>query len=444
MNTAIAKSLALVTLIVSLTASPAWANCWAAAGYGGSSGPSGQYVGSRDAGTISTAPTTYTTSFVGVSGSQCFIVDPNAPGSTLLTYFFQVNGTNYMTQISVTFTPPANAYAEPKYAILGVFYAPPCGNSGNMVQYGTSYTDSTDTSISDSFTSSITATASYSSSITQEFSFEASLSGNWSSTTTTGTDVKTSTTTDENYSVPGCTSAPDGVNHDYDRISVWLNPITPYYYDSTTAAVYLAKLAVDTRDPASETDAPDVVSLTVSQLKQLQAGNTSGIAPGTLTSLSRSWDTTWNGPGTAGLQSADYGDILSADPFASNPTLDPDTMPRFTPVTGVTFPYAPQNPPTHTTYQVSTSSTTTASSGVEDKHSVTAETGGSYYGVGLKVNYQWTWDYKWNTSSSTGSTQNAMVTVYTPSTTDSPPYAGPVTLLPYLDNVYGTYVLFPE
>ena len=41
-------------------------------------------------------------------------------------------------------------------------------------------------------------------------------------------------------------------------------------------------------------------------------------------------------------------------------------------------------------------------------------------------------------------TNNAMVTVYTPSTTDSPPYTRPVTLLPYLDNVYGTYVLFPE
>ena len=119
-------------------------------------------------------------------------------------------------------------------------------------------------------------------------------------------------------------------------------------------------------------------------------------------------------------------------------------MSRFTPVTGVSFPYAPQSPPTHTTYQVSTSSTTTAVSGVEDTHSVTAQTGGTYYGFGLKVNYQWTWDNKWNTSSSTGSTQNATVTVYAPSTTDSPPYTGPVTLLPYLDNVYGTYVLFPE
>ena len=446
MNTVNAKWLALVALIVGFTgyASPAWADCWAAAGYGGATGPSGQYVGSRDIGTISTAPTTYSTTFVGVSGSQCFIVDPNVPGSNILTYYFQVNGTDYMAQIDVSFTPPADAYVEPKYAILGVFYAPPCGNSGNLVQYGTSYISSTDTSISQSFSTSITATASDSGSIIKGFSYEWSLTGNWTSTSTSGTDIKTSTTTSENYSVPGCTTAPDGVNHEYDRIAIWLNPMVPYYYDSTTAAVYVADLAVDTRDPASETGAPDVVSLTVSQLQALEAGDTSGIAPGTLSSLSRSWDTTWNGPGTPGLQSTDYASILAADPFAADPTLDPDTMSRFTPVTGVSFPYAPQSPPTHTTYTVSTSSTTTAVSGVEDSHSVTAETGGKFGNFGLKVSYQWTWENKWNTSNTTGTTQNATVTVYTPSTTDSPPYTGPVTLLPYLDNVYGTYVLFPE
>ena len=60
---------------------------------------------------------------------------------------------------------------------------------------------------------------------------------------------------------------------------------------------------------------------------------------------------------------------------------------------------------------------------------------GSGYGVGLTANDQGTWENQWNTSSSTGPTQNATVAVYTPSTTDSPLDTGRVTLLPYLDNV---------
>lgn len=396
-------------------------------------------------GTVTTSPDNVCEPIVIGSNyaDECYTLNFSAAGSfSIIEPNREVGAIPVQVIFNGTYAPPPpNAYVHPKYSVVGVFYAPPCGTSKNAVQYGTQYNNSTDASVTDSYGVATTVTASYGYKSAAGNGFSASLAYGWASTTTTGTDLKVSTTTAESYSVPGCTSLPDGVNHNYDVIWVWLNPSIPYYYNNTTTAVYVRGLAYDSRDPASATGAPDVVPLTVAQLKTLAAGQTTGIASGTLNELKRSWNNTWNAAGTAALNAADYSDILKSDPFASNSTLNPSTLPRFTPVKGVSFLYSPQPVSTSESYQVSTSSTTTASSSVEDKHTVTAETGGQYMGFGLKVNTSWTWDYKWNTSISTATTQNAMITVNTPVSSDG--YTGPVVLLPYLDNVYGTYVLYP-
>jgi len=116
-------------------------------------------------------------------------------------------------------------YINPKYVILGVTYAPPGPQS--FVDYSNSTLLGSTVSISSSFATGVTNSIKVSRGITGWLSGSSSAS---SSTTYTqesdyGSTVTVNKQTTVSDKVPGPANAYVGLNHDYDVIWLWLNPV---------------------------------------------------------------------------------------------------------------------------------------------------------------------------------------------------------------------------
>lgn len=133
---------------------------------------------------------------------------------------------------------PAPGFINPKYVILGVVYAPP-GNS-STVSYGSNTVVGTSASVGSSFSNQNTFSVSVSGGgsifgFTTTQTSTASTSYTEEQDTTSTTAVQQTTTDTQVYD--GFLDPVNAVNHDYDKIVVWLNPIlqfstytdVPYY-----------------------------------------------------------------------------------------------------------------------------------------------------------------------------------------------------------------------
>src|SRR5262249_50693670 len=120
-----------------------------------------------------------------------------------------------------------------------------------------------------------------------------------------------------------------GINHDYDVILLWLNPVANLVVTGTNSALWTG-YRFDPADPVNEMD---VVPVYVAWLK-----NPSSMPPGVAFALARTWaPEPDDGTGT-GLTSTDYAAILERDPFANgSQNIDPA---RFV-LAGETFAFAP-------------------------------------------------------------------------------------------------------
>jgi|SRR5579859_3756017 len=128
--------------------------------------------------------------------------------------------------LTVTVTVPG--YINPKYLVVGVTYAPPGPQS--FVDYSKSTLVSNTSSISNSFTNGYTVTVGLTSGIFGWISGNKSntFSSSWSQTTNNSTSVTVSKESQISLTVPGPADPYVGVDHDYDLIWVWLNPVVPF------------------------------------------------------------------------------------------------------------------------------------------------------------------------------------------------------------------------
>ncbi len=241
-------------------------------------------------------------------------------------------------------------YINPKYIIVGVIYAPP--GQSSYVDYLNSTlvssTVTTKTAYSSGYKEGTAVTIS--SSINGwkfgsiDTSSKASTSYSQATTTTDTTAVTVQKTTSTDLQVPGPACDYCGVDHDYDLIAVWLNPVKLYTL-TNGGVVQPNGYGFSTFDQPGL----DVYYVYAGELNGDIAMRTS-----TTTAFARAWAGTSNGFQYAsgdgpGLTTPDEQNILKFDPYwnctyksAINDTADcaePPDSTRYTQSTDASFPY---------------------------------------------------------------------------------------------------------
>jgi hypothetical protein len=375
-------------------------------------------------------------------------------GSVLIAGGFdQVAPWVFLSSAELYSYPFTSGTLNPKYVVLGVIYSPPGAKS--TVSYGNSTMVGTSSSLSSSFTKNETVSASIdlvggilgtggtntytaSSSFTQEADTSSSYAVNQ--------------TTSTNDVFPGPVSSSIGVDHDYDKVLVWLNPALKLTIPGTSGLLVWNGYSYDSSDTYSPNDM-DVVRLPVSCLKNYYSTLNGCNEADLQKRIQRGWDTS----GTGGLTPADYAQILQSDPFATNPAYDPsvpasDGSMRFDLQSGEAVPFQPAlngDQPETNTYSFSIQKTTTAGQGAKDTKQVGASvksSGGvtgtfiADFDVSVSFSGSLQWQNQWSTTQTNTSSSTVGFSITEPAYTDY--YQGPTSFQVYKDNVYGTLMLY--
>lgn len=226
--------------------------------------------------------------------------------------------------INFSVTPPVSAavssqscyaysgYVDPKYIVVGVTYAPPGQSTSTWVQYQNSTFVGTTASLSNSFQSGTTTSVSA--------SIGGSILGAGDGTISTTTSSSASSTTKSSESITTSIQVQDGehtfgtgdyfapVNHDYDKIWVWLNPAILFSVvpNNMTWNGY----GYDTTDQSGL----DIVGIELGYIN----GDFGAMPPDIQSSLNRAWAAgqSWAAGQGAALTAAELAQIASADPFS--------------------------------------------------------------------------------------------------------------------------------
>ncbi len=355
--------------------------------------------------------------------------------------------------VGVQVVGPQPVYIKPKYQVVGVYYAPPGMKS--TATYSAGFNSGTSTNVSSSFNVATKVAISVTGGSGWDLGLfkiggnsSAGVSGGWTQQQDSSSTVTLTSQSSSGTIVPGPGSSGLGVNHDYDVIWVWLNPEIELVPSSTQ--VLISSYAIDSSDPLL---AADVVPIYVGELKGTLA------MPADLQyRLQRPWDSS-----LGALNAADYADILAADPFAKNPSFDPnsDTSGRYERPRSAAFPngnatavnYVPA--PTGAQalcypYSFTATSTSAIGQGAKDTHSVgfsidmkaTGGILGNTLALDTKVSNTLTTTNSWSQTNSSGTSQTASFQICGPLAADG--YTGYTAMQVWKDNVYGTYMFYPE
>jgi len=295
--------------------------------------------------------------------------------------------------------------AHPKYFIGSVVYTPP-GEGGSLLTYGFGTVTGTTVSTTQNWNNhSMTG-------VSAGDHFVA-FGDNFGGSTSTSVDVQDNASIQSNYQFPPSNS----INHDYDQIWIFFGVIVNASVDALGNITW---------------------SLDFSQiLNQGFAETGYSIAAGCLGPNSTIFSSLVcidqrNFLSSMGITSADYPNILGADPFADpNASPTPDRS-RYVQIGSVS--YFP-DPSTSTVTHMETNSTTVTNSTTSTySYTVNSSVSGSYDGVSLKNPGIFTWTNSSTQSNKTGSTNPVALTLSLPSA----PYSGPTTLYVYLDTIYKT------
>jgi hypothetical protein len=310
--------------------------------------------------------------------------------------------------------PPPSGWIRPKYKIVTVLYSPPGktgGGSSSAVSYASGSTTGTTTTSSHGFKQSYSIEASSEFNVLLHPSASLSFSYGRNSVDTTAMDVVKTGSSTLGQAGPSA----DGIDHDRDQIWLWLSPTVDVVLPTPTSIEWAF-------DPSATMNLQFVY---VGWLK-----DPSQIPPGTKAQLD-----------AAHLTTADYAQILLADPFASGgTTIDPN---RFAAL-NTTFPYeppfAPGDPSPTLNFTATHTNTSTVTNATTNEYTLglTASIGG---GIGdlikasLKTTDSWTWTDMHSRAEAIGSTESASVTIGGPSFG----YTGPTDIAVYYDLVYKTF-----
>ncbi len=384
-----------------------------------------------------------------------------------------------------------SGYVNPKYLIMGVTYAPPGGDSSSYVSYQTSSLVGNNTTNTSSFQSGFNESVAVGVGgdftifgVSAGVTVTGTQSSGWTQKTTNSTSITVNKTTSTTLKTPGVPSIYSPVDHDYDIIWLWLNPVALFtLYNlpgSGVGPIVWNGYGYDLNDPLQDIDVwPVYVGYLNGDFGPLDAQDAGA--------LSRSWVTTQTfAPGQGpGITFADYANILGADPFANNPfdsnsgyllTVAPGTAPptsadgRFTMSQGGngtqdSIPYQ-QAPLGSTTgiqdiFQFINQTTTMTTHTVDNTYTVgfgleEAFTVGNKmtpftanFSLDLKQNWTMTWENISTTSSTNTNTQTNTAQITgppCPATTApcNPTYTEPHEFAVYQDNLYGSLMFWPN
>ena len=378
-------------------------------------------------------------------------------------------GTNIVTQVVNAST--ITGFVNPKYVIVGVTYAPP-GPKSNVTYTNSTLVGNT-TTLTDSFSSATKLTVKVSGKISAwsivghagvaltgtESTEYTQLSGSSDTTTISKeTTVADMTTGTGNAFFP--------INHDYDTIWLWLNPLLIYTLDPNQPTnLQWNGYGYDKNDVAG----PDVYPVQVGWLNGHFGSN-----PSINKVLARSWVTAtepgmiWPAGDGPGITSADIATILKADPFTSGTYTLPTPLPstsadgRFTqisyPPNPVAYSQAGLGDGGGTTRTYDAVYTNTSIVGKNSEHDfeqtfgVEAEfSGGTWFAkftLDLNQENTLTWKHTWENTLTTTKTLTQALSITGPGCPQtSPPcvpvYTGPGQFITYQDNLYGTFMFYP-
>jgi len=387
-------------------------------------------------------------------------------------------------------------YLNPRYLIMGVTYAPPGGNASSYASYGdTNFVGNTSTntrSFSQNYIESVSVsegTCDGSAGSLSGFQGGVCVTGSqsnaWTIVSNSTNTITMSKQTNTTLQTPGVPNAYSPVDHDYDIIWLWLNPVVTFTVPGTNTSsggsITWTGYGYDYNDPVHEVDVWPVYVGTLNGDFGTSfdcGGVTEPIDCQDAGAFARSWVTTQefaSGQGP-GITTADYPNILGADPFAANPgylvTLESGTSPltttdgRFTQagVDGVapqTIPYKQAAPDStvgeNEMYQTTYVHTSTVGQGgsytYEMGFGLEEKFGDSFFGLGVvydfKQNWNFTWENTWqNTVTNTTTQQNTLSITGPPCPTPVSPcipqYTEPAEFAAYQDNLYGTFMFWPN
>jgi len=400
-----------------------------------------------------------------LSGTATYIqkIGTNASCPPTSGVTVQLAGTGY----TVFFTPGANGTGsaslqpqlgniDPKYVVLAVVYAPP--GSKSSVDYGQTTMMGSSTSISNSFTNEESLSISLSGSV-GILGTNSTVTGTSSTAFTQEGDSSSSidiSKTDTNDTiVNGPSSDAAGVDHDYDTIFIWLNPVVALGF-VPGPFITEGSYGYDMTDPCQ---CMDVLPLQVAQLKN------PALITDTFTRgyLARTWAPNLVDGSAPGLTNADLLEIANADPFVANPnySLTLQTQPdgslcstdqRFCSAATENIPYVPPAPggqPSQNKGSLEYTKTTTDGTGGTDTRQVgfsldVSAKGGFLVSLSadLKTSTTLTWTHKYSSLNTQKVGQNASWSVTGPAASAN--YTGPTLFDVYQDNVYGTFMFYPQ
>lgn len=384
-----------------------------------------------------------------------------------------------------------NGYIDPLYLVVGVTYAPP--GPASFVQYTDSQTLALTTTHTNTFTASTTLTTS----VTDAVSIGAFKAGTSTTNAATATIASKGTNTVAlNWSTADTiktfgTAAPgtpstnplgfEPVDHDFDMVYVWLNPVELFNVASGGKVTWNG-FGYDANDP----NGMDVVGIALGYLN----GDFGAMPPDLLAFTNRTWADGQSGPSPA-LTSANFTQIASFDPF-SNSAYGTDEIGAAPPnpstadnrfsladctetVDGVVtkndnFEYVQANPsqtpsiysctPTYNNLTTNALDTTiTASDTFTLDQSFTE--GGTFYGFGLtftqdlKVAGTLTYQFEADTSIASANGTSSTLSITGPACNNKVADVGPcvpvydsgpnepVEFFIYQDNMYGTFMFAP-
>jgi hypothetical protein len=416
--------------------------------------------------------TTYTIHSTG-AGNPC----PSSVGPTITENggaYTLVIAPHLTAQLNVTVTVPG--YVNPKFAVLGVTYAPPGPQS--FVQYTNSTLVSNTSSVSNSFASGYTVTVKIGTSGIFGWlggTANTTSSTSWGQETDTSSSTTVSKQTQISLQVPGPADPYVGVDHDYDIIWVWLNPVELFTL-TNNGAIQWNGYGYSTQDQ----NAMDVIGVYVGCLNGVFSQSSCNSQYET--PFARSWAASpaqdWPSGQGPGLTSTDLQNILAADPYGqctgpspvgASACPSPDST-RFTLTFNQNIDYQqppPGGQPFTTTF---TESYTTASSSETSYTHTHSQTFGreevfstqgtkAIFGIGFDLSISITRTIQHthkastlfqtsNTSTATASitgppcnvVNNACGPVYPPNPLD---YGSAITFNVYQDNVFGGFLLIP-
>lgn len=381
-----------------------------------------------------------------------------------LTFFPQSGGSGSATITTTGYS----GYVNPKYIILGVTYAPPGPSSS--VSYTNATTVSSTNSISDSFTnafmSSLTTKAN-AGLLGWKAGVSFTVSAGYSQTSTSTNSLELDETTSRSYSASGASNPYVGINHDYDIVWLWLNPVELFTLNTNAAGTVTSTTWNGHGISTLDQPVADVYPAYVGWLNGDIPMTPSQAAPFKRTwAAGENWPT-GQGPGITGPGAGtDFANIEQVDPYWSCSTPTHTTCPTTIDLTRYTL--TPNNAdflyiqapvggtPLPTTYMEGyTTISSIGQSGAYEK-SVKFAFEKSFSGslffakfsttlnVSDELTFKHTYDHKLAT---TNSSQATLVITGPPcvvvSNNCSPVYTKSTQFDLYEDNLYGTFFLNP-